>query len=940
MSLILHPTFVYRVPKFSYLADLRECWDSLKKAIGQSSDSFYEIIKNVGADELDGLPPKTFFTIWKYFNRARCRATPYGTFAGVGLASVNHKNGQGALVIDKEDALMERISWEYKTKLNQSAEELLQQDIEVFANSSWYFASEKMRYIACIDGRFELLENVRNKWVVRIMLWCGTPIPLSRLLERISDDELSRAELLNLLAEMINLQLLFTSQTPNIIGKDFFERIGAGITPDTPKYIIAERTCRSEGLNSSMLKNLLECVELMAKIVPPTPSIALTSFIERFVRKFDQRVVPIMVALDPEIGVGYSLEESSNSDDFVGQFVQHRKEDENNDPLKAYLRSGVQAGFSGVGNVIDLSNWKPEGAIQALPLPNSFNVMVSIADDLICLEHAGGSTANILNGRFSLCNGDIHQLCRELADFEAKQNPGVLFFDIGYLAEGRVDNINRREHIYDHQLSLLNFDTSADPIKLTDLYLFVRNNELHLYSDRYKKRLIPRFASAYNHIRSDLSLFRMLCDLQYQGIHAQPFFRLDQLIPDLNYCPRVQYKNIVVSKAKWRIKTKALLQHKSRIATFECRAWLERSGMSRYFTTGLADQTLCFDLQKDSDLQAFLNYIEGKELVELEEALLPEKAYVTDTEGRPYLSQFVLNVLSPASIYTPVNAIETEAPAIPAFYAPGSEWLYFELHCHPQRANEVLFRCIAPFVNLHASVIRQWFFIRYNDDGHHIRFRIRLNERRNAATLMLALSATLQADLQSGVIADLQIKTYRRELERYSPELMEQVELFFWLDSQYAVSLLKLGLNNIEVYHACAYLVQAIYQSGLFEQTAFVQLIKDVSCRYCVEHQFEASHYKKLNVGYKQFGKADYSLPVAVKTLVEELSTNLVDLLHSARNEQKATLLIDLVHMHINRLFSSDQRTHEMVIYYYLNKDFQRMQAAYKKLASDIFQWQ
>jgi len=35
----------------------------------------------------------------------------------------------------------------------------------------------------------------------------------------------------------------------------------------------------------------------------------------------------------------------------------------------------------------------------------------------------------------------------------------------------------------------------------------------------------------------------------------------------------------------------------------------------------------------------------------------------------------------------------------------------------------------------------------------------------------------------------------------------------------------------------------------------------------------------------------------------------------------------DLMHMHVNRLFNKDQRTHEMVMYYFLVKEIQRQNA-------------
>jgi hypothetical protein len=188
------------------------------------------------------------------------------------------------------------------------------------------------------------------------------------------------------------------------------------------------------------------------------------------------------------------------------------------------------------------------------PLPNSISVVMAVHDDLIFTEQIGGATSNALTGRFTMANQAVEVYAKNIADAEQMANPDVLFFDVAYMVETNVDNVNRRKLIYGHQLSILNFDTSSAPLALNDIQISIKGTEVILRSKSLNRRLVPRMASAYNYSRSDLSVFRLLCDLQHQGLLTGLSLPLDSLFPDLDYYPRLQYQNIVLSCSKWKVK--------------------------------------------------------------------------------------------------------------------------------------------------------------------------------------------------------------------------------------------------------------------------------------------------------------------------------------------------------------------------------------------------
>ena len=70
-----------RTPAFSIETSLFAVWDELKKKIKSSSTTFYQIIAQAPATDWEQLDEKVRFTLWKYFNRSKYRATPFGSFA-------------------------------------------------------------------------------------------------------------------------------------------------------------------------------------------------------------------------------------------------------------------------------------------------------------------------------------------------------------------------------------------------------------------------------------------------------------------------------------------------------------------------------------------------------------------------------------------------------------------------------------------------------------------------------------------------------------------------------------------------------------------------------------------------------------------------------------------------------------------------------------------
>ncbi|UKT63109.1 lantibiotic dehydratase [Pedobacter mucosus] len=929
MKIKFDPTVIFRTPKFSYHSDLAASWEELKKSIAISSDAFYQTIKEIKADDLQSLPPKIFFTIWKYFNRAKFRSTPYGTFASFSILENAFKNEDANITINEEQLVNEFIDWPVKNDIQVPFFDLLEKNLYLFSNSSYYLIAGNIRYIACTDGLFELAEIENSDLIIRILVACLKPIKFYDLLEKLQLNNEDKESIYNLLEDMHAIQLVFTDFDPNIIGEDYFQRLEIKSDDNIPKYIIAKRKVKAGTLNENLFSAVPNLISLLQSVLPVNEPEALRNFKDKFIKKFEQQEVALLTVMDPEIGIGYDeLEHAGQNVDFISKLNNRKTKESIVNNLQSVLSSVLIPQKFEDNKTIFLDKLALKRNDTEVKLPNTFSLLLSISDDLLCVNQIGGATANALSGRFSLADITVEKNCKKVAEIEQLANPDILFFDVAYMVETNIDNINRRKLVYSHQLSILNFDTSNDPLTLNDIMVSIAGNTVILRSKKHNKRIIPKIASAYNYSRSDLAVFRLLCDLQNQDLQVNLSISLDQIFPDLNYYPRLQYKNIVLSMSKWQVTKREIFINGNPTIEY-CRSYLIEKGVSKCFKTGVSDQTLCFFINSDEDLSAFILFMQKQDSIYLEEVILPINSCVKDENLAPYNAQFIFNLNHGNQIYEGLKGQYNEpSNLVTKNFLPGNDWLYFEIYCHQQRSDQILIEVITAFILEYREKIKLWFFIRYNENGNHIRFRVLLHNKEDGQILTSAFSNYLKDKLLNGLVSDLQIKIYKREIDRYGEDLIEKIEEHFYMDSNFVLSMLETQPDHFCKYKVCASLMFNVQHSEIISKEESLKLIRLMSDSFNEEHQLDAADFKQLNVQYQLYRKVNNcELNTDQLSKFEQMNRSLLTILRDCLPNRRLKLLSDLIHMHVNRLFDKDQRTHEMVMYYFLLKDIQRLNA-------------
>ncbi|WEK21533.1 MAG: thiopeptide-type bacteriocin biosynthesis protein [Candidatus Pedobacter colombiensis] len=925
MKLSINPFLILRIPAFSFEAQIEMVWEDLKLSISQSSPDFYDKIKSIEAEDLPLVEARMKYTLWKYFNRAQYRGTPFGSFAGFAVGKLSHTEDR--LIIENKQYLHTFNDWEPNGQTHTVDSDLFRPDRLYFANASIYMTTISIRFLCLQNQSFELAEIERSIFIEMLLDKCKDRVPYSELICFAALQEVERNVLNGILQSLIALQLLFTDLDRNIIGEDYYNRNEIPLQSPGHTYLIAERKVHSGTINKAILQSLPGCVEYLLLAIPPTENKDFNHFKTAFLKRYEYQEIPLMIALDPEFGIGYGdLENAAFTDALINELIAANTGKQaamsfQQTELTRYLLNCIIESKGDRKQVVELQRIAQEVKTEAFKLPaNTFSAMLKLADDLVILEQLGGATANALAGRFTLASKEIERHCHEISKYESEANPDVIFFDVAYMAEGRVDNINRRKAIYDYELPLLNYSCSKNLICLDDLLLTIANDELILLSKKYRKRVVPRLASAYNYNRSDLSVYRFLCDLQHQNIQSRLLFDIETLIPGLNFYPRIQYNNIVISPAKWKIQVSAInIDH--------LKAEMDRMEVVRHFTAGNGDQTLCFDKESEADMLSFKRYVAQKTDFIITEAFIKAENLVNDVDGKNYCQQFMISLQHSTTLYQAYSpCIVKTKDAIPGVIVPGRDWLYFEIYCHSQRVDEILINALAGFITKYKVAFKCWFFIRYKDPTNHIRIRFQLKDIKKSHLYTSKLMDALEAYFDAGYITDIQIKTYRRELQRYGHAEIEKIEQHFCKDSNYSMDVIGKNLSLNGRYANCMELMKVVINELTLDYKDRLAFVKSIQDAFMKEHHLENSGFKRINKAYESF-RNDYNSHWINDDLIiipDQLLQSFKTTIQHCDSNLKLNLFRDLFHMHVNRLFSEHQRTHEMVIYSYVYKELQR----------------
>lgn len=257
---------------------------------------------------------------------------------------------------------------------------------------------------------------------------------------------------------------------------------------------------------------------------------------------------------------------------------------------------------------------------------------------------------------------------------------------------------------------------------------------------------------------------------------------------------------------------------------------------------------------------------------------------------------------------------------------PGSEWLYIKVYTGVKTADIILEEAIIPLLQQiqEENLIKKWFFIRYNDPRGHLRLRFELSDISHFSKVLLLVNSHLEEYRNSGEISECLIDTYQREIERYGEKTMKEAEFLFWKSSE---SLLYEYLHfddEDKIMVSVYYIDKTLEHLGLSIQEK-LSWITDFNSAFKQEFNADKRLNNQLDKKYRAFiiqyldffQSEDYHH--FREAILHNINESEEHLQHIKRHSIALQhFFLSVFHMHINRMFVSNQRLFEMIIYDYL----------------------
>lgn len=972
---------------------------------------------------------KLLLTLYKYYLRMSSRCTPYGLFAGCSVGSMlGQENTEINFDESQKHRKYSRLDMNYVAELAEYivSQPQVHEQIKFHINSSIYQLGNKFRFV---EGR---LRNKNRSYFLSslsisdhletIVKIAQNGATINELATALLTENIQLQEAKNFVEELIACTFLISEFEPTVTGKEFYDVLIqkaetfnidqtiikqlyeiktllaiqdndtqkyfdiANIINDTFKKTAAKDLIQTDlfynteqnSLSKNVEKMLIDEIKELFVLSKKNNNTNLDTFKKRFYERYEEQEIPLLVAIDSELGIGYGNVSGSRADnsplvDDVTILKPAKSTSVNWDRVDKYKFDKYQKALQSNVKEVILSDedlkFFADNNDKNLNVPDSsflFGSLLANSKEALDLGNFqfvlsacnGPSAANLL-GRF--CHGSefLTEKVKECIEQEEAHNPDALYAEVVHLPEARIGNILMRPTLRKYEIPYLGNPSVEDEntISLDDLMISVKfGSQLVLRSKKHGKEIIPRLTSAHNYHKG-LPVYKFLCDLQGANLHSSVSWDWS-LMADQAFLPRVSYKHYILSRASWTLLLMDYPDLQTKNITLKpiFAPIRERLGLPQYVTLVEGDNELLVNLGNEFSLKILHEKILKRTKITLSEYLgKPDNCFIQDSQGR-YTNEILIPFKKIQAEKTPQKLIPQKPTTVNRTFAVGSEWLYLKIYTGTKTADKLLTETIKPVVEklMEEGIVDKWFFIRYRDTDEH--FRLRFHHGSNPlfyAYVLQAIHESLKDLIEKGVIYKIQTDTYNREIERYGNETIALAEDIFCHDSEAILSFLDMIEGDEGEKYRWLFALRGIdmlFDDFGYELSEKHRLINNMRENFFQEFGGRHAMTVQLNDKYRAVSKdiqafmqdvanSDESEITDAINVFRKRSKQNVFVIQEIRNIQELfpqTLSFDetlpsYIHMFLNRLFISNQRLHELVIYHYLSKYYESLMARMKK---------
>ena len=706
----------------------------------------------------------------------------------------------------------------------------------------------------------------------------------------------------------------------------------------------------------------------------------LQTFIKQFAERYEEQEIPLLEALDSEAGLGYGLATGAkvHHTPFVDDVRVPGKASTRKVAWSAYrqlifrkFQHSQQQGLATVTITDDDLAELTAASDQPVQLPATLFAIGSLlaaspqaldaGDFRFHLMSCSGPGAMSLLARFAHAEPALADKLAACGQHEQAACGEALLAEVVHLPNAHIGNVVQRTQLRDYEIPFLGqASVPADrQLPAADLLVSVRQGRVVLRSKRLNKVVLPRLTTAHNY-SNGLSIYKFLCDLQGQQNPFTIMWDWD-VLGQQPYLPRVEYKHVIVSRARWHLPASAhaevaAVQTPAQLAAFRLAYQLPQQVLLADY-----DNELLLDFASPLALELLARQLRKGPVKLVEFVHQPAAQLVRDEAAGSYVNEVIIPFAAQrAAAVRPALAAPAPA-ALRRSFAPGSEWTYLKVYCGARWADKILSEYLLPCLQaLQAEGhVTQWFFLRYSDPHNHLRLRLLHDGTPGQLAAVISRLHQALAGLQaSRVVRAIQYDTYHREIERYGAATMEFSERVFCLDSQAVAGFLALiegdegeryrwlfavrgadqllsdfGLSLADKLHVAQQVQQAFFQ----EFNGDAQLTRQLNDKYrevsrtLTEFLNPANDTPYIEEAVELFDRRSAGVQAACQALAAGWPTGARSLPATLRG-----LLPSYLHMFLNRIFIANQRLHELVVYHYLAKHYASQTARLKQRAPQL----
>ncbi len=707
------------------LDQFKEVWKDpmIKEAIFLASPELFSEIEKWLSGQLTDAKKNSRLasSLLKYLSRMSSRCTPFGLFAGCSMGTF----GKGNIIELDHPATnnrQTRFDMNFLVAFSQklSKEENIKNQLRWYTNDSLYKIGDQYRYIEYRYNQYNRREHsieavAYAEYLEQIIEEARAGKKIKELATLLVDDEVSYEDAAAFIDELIENQILVSQIEPTVTGEDFLEQIEKSLqnlegtqevlkeiahyksfldqidkkldntsqeylqlserlkqleTPFELKYLFQTDMYTKAASNQLDIRwgyKLTRALTLLNKISFAQKETYLSRFKEAFTKRYETQEIPLSVALDTEVGIGYlQHQDASDSTSFLDDlYIPGRPggpQEIRWNSVQELLHKKLQTVHKEGATILTLEDKDFDNfEVDWNDLPDTMSTIAQIVtiggEEKMMFSSMGGSSAANLLGRFSTGNEDILKHVRKIAAIEQEMNPRKVLAEIVHLPESRTGNVIRRATIRDYEIPYLGKSNvaTAKQLPIDDLMISIKYGRVVLRSKTLDKEVSPRLTNAHNYSANALPVYHFLCDIQHQGKRSGIGFYWGESLEKHSFLPRVMYKEFILSSARWKINKDDISSLKTTTGKERSETLLQwRSALKipQYVQLVSGDNTLLINLENDNSIDMWLDAVKNTNTCILEEFLFADEGNDQQPKGvvkqgiMGYTNQFVISLFN------------------------------------------------------------------------------------------------------------------------------------------------------------------------------------------------------------------------------------------------------------------------------------------------------